>query len=171
MFYFPNSDHLMFYREFAFCLLINYAYTCTCIRLQLKETVLWGTITLPEMGKQNISAKKVYWFSSFQFFFLLCSVFCFSNFRGAFFVVVAWTPHISAGRPFPNRAMMTFKISKVVCNVFDKHTTYISFVYSFPFNLSYFTHSRVPWYDVYECGIIKLNTVEPPLSDHPKCDD
>ena len=26
---FPNSDHVMFSREFAFCLFINYAYTGT----------------------------------------------------------------------------------------------------------------------------------------------
>ena len=28
-FSFPNSDHVMFSREFAFCLLINYVYICT----------------------------------------------------------------------------------------------------------------------------------------------
>ena len=35
---------------------------CTCIQDtgNLKETVLWGTITWSEMGKQNIQAKKVY---------------------------------------------------------------------------------------------------------------
>ena len=30
MFCFPNSDHLMLSREFALCLVINYAYICTC---------------------------------------------------------------------------------------------------------------------------------------------
>ena len=29
MFRFPNSDHFMSSREFAFCLFINYAYVCT----------------------------------------------------------------------------------------------------------------------------------------------
>ena len=28
MFRFPNSDHVMFSREFAFCLFINYAHIC-----------------------------------------------------------------------------------------------------------------------------------------------
>ena len=28
MFCFPNSDHVMFSREFAFCLFINYAFIC-----------------------------------------------------------------------------------------------------------------------------------------------
>ena len=64
MFYFPNSDHVIFSWEFDFCLFINYAYTyargCMCIRRQLKETVPWGTITWSSMGKQNIQAKKVY---------------------------------------------------------------------------------------------------------------
>ena len=31
MFYFPNSDHVMCSREFAFCLVISYARMCTCI--------------------------------------------------------------------------------------------------------------------------------------------
>ena len=30
--------------------------------VHLKETVLWGTITWSEMGKQNIQGKKVYCF-------------------------------------------------------------------------------------------------------------
>ena len=29
MFYFPASDHMMLFREFAFCLFINSAYICT----------------------------------------------------------------------------------------------------------------------------------------------
>ena len=33
---------------------------CTCIERHLKETVLCGTITRSEMGKQNIQAKKVF---------------------------------------------------------------------------------------------------------------
>ena len=43
----PNSDHMMFSREFPFCIFINYAYICTsmlCTRQHLKETVAWGTI-------------------------------------------------------------------------------------------------------------------------------
>ena len=34
----------------------------TYIRRHLKETVPWGTITCSGMGKQNLRAKKVYWF-------------------------------------------------------------------------------------------------------------
>ena len=44
------------------CLLYNYAYIYTWVHEQkttLKETVLWGTITWSEMGKQNIQDKKV----------------------------------------------------------------------------------------------------------------
>ena len=37
-----------------FFLLINYAYICTGIRRNLKETVLWSIITWPTPGKQNI---------------------------------------------------------------------------------------------------------------------
>ena len=60
MFCFPNSDRVMFSREFAFCLFVHtYARGCTCIRQQLKETVLRGTITWSEMGKQNLQAKRV----------------------------------------------------------------------------------------------------------------
>ena len=45
---FPNSDHLMFSREFTFRLFISYAYICSWMHVQgrhLKETVLWGNIT------------------------------------------------------------------------------------------------------------------------------
>ena len=46
---------------FVFLLIMHsYARGCTCIRRHLEETVLWGTITWSEMGKQNIQAKKVY---------------------------------------------------------------------------------------------------------------
>ena len=38
----------------------THAYGRTCIRLHLKKTVHWGTITCSEMGKQNIQAEKVY---------------------------------------------------------------------------------------------------------------
>ena len=34
MFCFPNSDHVMFFREFAFCLFINYA----CIHMHVNKT-------------------------------------------------------------------------------------------------------------------------------------
>ena len=33
---------------------------CKCIAQHIKETFLWGTIKCPEMGKQNLQAKKVY---------------------------------------------------------------------------------------------------------------
>ena len=35
----------------------TYARGFTCIRQHLKEKVLWGTIMLSEMGKQNKQAK------------------------------------------------------------------------------------------------------------------
>ena len=63
MFCFPRSDHVMFSREFAFCLpLIMHAHACgcKCIRRHFKETVLWGTITWSDREK-NIQTKKVYW--------------------------------------------------------------------------------------------------------------
>ena len=37
-----------------FFLFINYAYVCTGIRQNLKETILWSIITCPTPGKQNI---------------------------------------------------------------------------------------------------------------------
>ena len=63
MFCFPNSDHVIFSREFAFCLFIimyTYAHGCRCIGRQLKETVLCGTVTRSVMGKQSMQAKKVF---------------------------------------------------------------------------------------------------------------
>ena len=42
----------------------TYARGCTCVRRHLNETVLWGNITWSEIGKQNIQAKKVYYFLS-----------------------------------------------------------------------------------------------------------
>ena len=42
----------------------TYASGCTCVRPHLNETVLWGNITWSEIGKQNIQAKKVYYFLS-----------------------------------------------------------------------------------------------------------
>ena len=41
-----------------------YARGCTCVRRHLNETVLLGDITWSEIGKQNIQAKKVYYFLS-----------------------------------------------------------------------------------------------------------
>ena len=38
MFCFPNSDHVMFSREFALCLSINYAHICAWIRRSLKKS-------------------------------------------------------------------------------------------------------------------------------------
>ena len=42
MFCFPNSDHVIFSREFAFCLFIMYtcAHGCTCIGWHLRETAV-----------------------------------------------------------------------------------------------------------------------------------
>ena len=61
---FSQFRHVMFSREFTFSSFINYAYICTCVRRHLDETVLWGNITWSEIGKQNIQAKKVYYFLS-----------------------------------------------------------------------------------------------------------
>ena len=33
MFCFPNSDHVMFFREFVSCFFMNYAYICMCMYL------------------------------------------------------------------------------------------------------------------------------------------
>ena len=64
MFCFLNSDHMMFSRQFAFCLFINYAYVVTWMHVHKtkfeKKNVLWGTITWSEMGKENLQAKNVY---------------------------------------------------------------------------------------------------------------
>ena len=38
---FPNSDHVMFSREFAFCLFINHAYIPTYISLQEEPEARW----------------------------------------------------------------------------------------------------------------------------------
>ena len=46
--------------SFHFKIMHTHAHGCTGLRLHLKETVLWGTITWAEMRKQNIQAKKVY---------------------------------------------------------------------------------------------------------------
>ena len=60
MFCFPNSNHVMFPRKFAFCLDINYAYIGTWMHMHTgvgwhlnKEKVLWSTISWSEMWKQN----------------------------------------------------------------------------------------------------------------------
>ena len=45
MFCFPNSDQSLT-REFAFNLFMYYAYICSSAGRHLKETVLWGNITL-----------------------------------------------------------------------------------------------------------------------------
>ena len=63
MFCFPNSDHVMLSGNLPFVLsliMLTYALERTCITRHLNETVLWGTITWSEVGKQNIQAKKVY---------------------------------------------------------------------------------------------------------------
>ena len=56
----------MLSREFAFFLFVNYAYIGTWMhvrktKFEKKKTVLWGTITWSEMGKQNLQAKNVFW--------------------------------------------------------------------------------------------------------------
>ena len=39
--------------------MLSYARESTCIRRHLKEKVIWGTIMLSEMGKQNKQAKNM----------------------------------------------------------------------------------------------------------------
>ena len=57
----PNSNHVTFSREFVFCRFVSYTCISTWIRRHLKETVLWGNITLPEMGKtKHISLKGLF---------------------------------------------------------------------------------------------------------------
>ena len=60
MFCFPNSNHVMFPRKFAFCLHINYAYIGTWMHMHTgvgwhlnKEKVLWSTISWSEIWKRN----------------------------------------------------------------------------------------------------------------------
>ena len=53
MFCFPNSDHVMFSREFAFCLFINYAYICTCIRRNLRKNSSLGYHRVVCNGKKT----------------------------------------------------------------------------------------------------------------------
>ena len=63
----PNSDHVIFSREFAFRLFIYFAYTCArsqcALRRHLKETVICGTIKWSKMQdrKTKPTSKKVYW--------------------------------------------------------------------------------------------------------------
>ena len=62
MFRFPNSDHFMFSREFAFCLFINYAYVCTWMHVykttfEKKKTVLWGSVTWSVMENKTYKLK------------------------------------------------------------------------------------------------------------------
>ena len=61
MFRFPNSDHFMFSREFAFCLFINYAYVCTW--MQVYKTTFEKNMGFRHVvcnRKQNLQAKNVY---------------------------------------------------------------------------------------------------------------
>ena len=64
MFCFPNSDHVMFSREFAFCLFINYAFICMWMHVHKTKfekinssvgyhQVVWN-------GKKNLQPKKLY---------------------------------------------------------------------------------------------------------------
>ena len=65
MFRFPNSDHVMFSREFVFCLFINYAHICLWMyvyKATFERNSSLGYNTWSEMGKQNTQGKKVYCF-------------------------------------------------------------------------------------------------------------
>ena len=53
-----SLDHLMFSREFAFCLFISYARGCKFIGRHLKQTVLWSKITWSAMGKTTPTISK-----------------------------------------------------------------------------------------------------------------
>ena len=57
----PFSLYVLFSLIFLF---INYVYistwTSACVGQHLKETIVWGTITWSQVGKQNIQANKVY---------------------------------------------------------------------------------------------------------------
>ena len=62
MFRFLNSDHFMFSREFAFCLLVNYAYVCTWMHVyettfEKKKTFLWGSVTWSVMENKTYKLK------------------------------------------------------------------------------------------------------------------
>ena len=52
MFCFPNSDHVMFSREFALCLSINYAHICVWIGRSLKKFSGARSRDLMEQTKQ-----------------------------------------------------------------------------------------------------------------------
>ena len=53
-----SLDHLMFSREFAFCLFISYARGCKFIGRHLKQTILWSKITWSAMGKTTPTSSK-----------------------------------------------------------------------------------------------------------------
>ena len=61
MFCFPNSDHVLFARECAFFLVINYAYICTWMHVHgttFERNSSLGIITWSEMGKENMPSQK-----------------------------------------------------------------------------------------------------------------
>ena len=63
LYVFPNSDHLMFSREFTFCLFIDYAYRYTWIHVHKTTFERNRSLRYHHMvwnGKQNIQAKKVF---------------------------------------------------------------------------------------------------------------
>ena len=64
MFCFPKSDHVMFSREFAVWLFINYAYMCTWIHVHKTTFERNSSLGVPSRGlkwENKTEAKKVYW--------------------------------------------------------------------------------------------------------------
>ena len=62
MFCFANLDHILFSREFGFCLFTNYEYICTWMHVHMymkrKKEDFLENITWSEFGSQNIKHKK-----------------------------------------------------------------------------------------------------------------
>ena len=58
IFCFPNSDHVIFSREFAFSLFIDLAYYVICTKTEQSYSFLWGIITQSWENK-NVQAKKL----------------------------------------------------------------------------------------------------------------
>ena len=50
MFRFPNSDHFMFSREFAFCPFINYTYVCTWMHVPKTTFEKNSSLEVPSRG-------------------------------------------------------------------------------------------------------------------------
>lgn len=58
IFCFPNSDHVIFSREFAFSLFIDFAHYVICTKTEQFSSFPWGIITRLWENK-NVQAKKL----------------------------------------------------------------------------------------------------------------